>query len=354
MLRRVLETGEPVLGVHIRLGEPGGREAVRDFYGNIFPVRSPRGRVLWVGATVLDVTARVRTEEERERLLAALRESEARFRALSESGVIGVLVADPERILEANDAFLELIGYSRPEMLEGRIRWSGITPPEYAEADARALRELLDTGVVRPFEKEYLRKDGSRIPVVVGGAITGHQPVEWTSFVLDATERKRAEAEVRASDARYRSLFDRIPAPMWVYDFASLRFLDVNQAAIDQYGWTREEFLRMTIREIRPPEELPVFEERIRRRGPGLTLGGRYRHWRKDRSPIEVEISSQEVLYGGMRARLVLATDVTGRVRMHEDVQRFVSLVENAGDFIAMVSPEWQLLYLNDGTTLTG
>src|SRR6266540_381300 len=221
LLRRVLETGEPVLGVHIRLGEPGTRGPVRDFYGNIFPVRGPWGRVLWVGATVLDVTARVRTEEERERLLAALRESEARFRALSESGVIGVLVADRERLVEANDAFLEL---------------------------------------------------------------------------------------------------------MWVYDYESFRFLDVNQAAIDQYGWTREEFLRMTIREIRPPEELAVFDEKLRRRGRGVTLGGRYRHWRKDGGRIEVEISSQEVLYGGMRARLVLATDVTARVRMQEDVQRFVSL----------------------------
>jgi PAS domain S-box-containing protein len=347
LLRRVFETGEPVLGVHVRLGEPGGPQPVRDFYGNLFPVRSPWGRVLWVGATMLDVSTRVRTEEERERLVAALRESEARFRALSESGVIGVLVADRERILEANDAFLDLMGYSRAEMLAGDIRWSEITPPEYAEADARALQELMDTGVVRPFEKEYIRKDGSRVSVVIGGAITGHQPVEWTSFVLDASGRKRAEAEMRASEARYRSLFDRLPAPMWVYDNESLRFLDVNQAAIDQYGWTREEFLRMTIREIRPPEELPMFDERIRRRSPGLTLGGRARHWRKDGTRIEVETSSQEVLYGGMRARLVLASDVTGRVRMEEDVQRFVSLVENAGDFIAMVSPQWRLLYLN-------
>jgi PAS domain S-box-containing protein len=355
LLRRVLETGEPVLGVHIRLGEPGGREPVRDFHGNIFPVRGPWGRVLWVGATVLDVSARVRTEEERERLLAALRASEARFRALSDSGVIGVLVADRDRILEANDAFLDLIGYSRAEMLAGTLRWSKITPPEYAEADARALQELADTGIVQPFEKEYARPDGSRVSVVIGGAITGHEPLEWTSFVLDVSGRKRAEAEVRASEVRYRSLFDRLPIPMWVYDNESLRFLDVNQAAIDHYGWTREEFLRMTIREIRPPEELPSFDERTRRRISGLMLGGRTRHWCKDGTRIEVETSSQEVLYGGMRARLVLATDVTGRVRMEEDVQRFVSLVENAGDFIAMVSPDSRLLYLNKaGRELVG
>jgi len=242
LLRRVLETGEPVLGVHVRLGEPGISEPVRDFYGNIFPVRGPWGRVVWVGATVLDVTARVRNEEERERLLAALRESEARFRALFESGVMGVLVANQDRVLEANEAFLDLVGYSRSEMLDGRLRWGVINPPEHTEVDERALRELAHTGVVRPFEKELFRKDGTRVPVVVGGAVTGHQPLEWTSFILDASERKRAEAEILASETRYRSLFERIPAAMWVYDFESLRFLDVNQAAIDQYGWTREEF----------------------------------------------------------------------------------------------------------------
>ncbi|HEY8104996.1 MAG TPA: PAS domain S-box protein, partial [Gemmatimonadales bacterium] len=355
LIRRVFDTGEPVLGMHVRLGEPSASEPVRDFYGNLFPVRGPDGRVVWVGATVLDMTARMRKENERERLLAALRESQARVRALSESGVIGMLVASPERIIEANDAFLDLLGYSRDEMRAGVIQWGGMTPPEFADADTRALRELRETGVVRPFEKEFLRKDGSRVPVVIGGAITGQSPLEWTCFVIDESERKRAEAEMLASEARYRSLFDRLPAPMWVYDYETLRFLDVNQAAIDQYGWTREEFLRMSTRDIRPAEDVAGFDARLRARGPGVTVGGRFRHRRKDGSALEVEVASQEVLFGGMRARLVLATDVTERVRIEEDVQRFVSLVENAGDFIAMVSPDWRVLYLNKaGRALVG
>jgi PAS domain S-box-containing protein len=355
LIRRVFETGQPVLGVHVRLGEPTAAEPVRDFYGNIFPVRGPHGRVAWVGATVLDVSARMRTEEERERLVVALRESEARIRALSESGVIGMLVATPDRVVEANDAFLELVGYSRDEMLAGAIHLNRITPPEYAEADARALNDLRETGVVRPFEKEFRRKDGTTVSVVTGGAITERSPVEWTCFVIDESERKRAEAEMRASEARYRNLFDRLLSPMWVYDYTSLRFLDVNQAAIDQYGWTREEFLRMTIRDIRPPDDLAAFDAKLTARGPGVTIGGRFRHRRKDGSVIEVEIASQEVLFGGMRARLVLATDVTARVRIEEDVQRFVSLVENAGDFIAMVSLDWRVIYLNKaGRALVG
>jgi PAS domain S-box-containing protein len=354
LLQRVLDSGEPALGLEVQL--PATHlESIRHFIVNLYPVRDPRGVTCWVGASITEVTALRRTQQDRERLLAALRESEARFRALSESGVIGVLVADPERILEANDAFLDLLGYTRAEMLAGQIRWSEITPPEYDELDQRAIAQLLDTGVCRPFEKEYLRKDRRRVPIVIGAAITQQTPLEWACFVLDVSERKRAEQGVHESEQRYRSLFDRNPSPMWVYDFQTLAILDVNQAAVAHYGWTREEFLGLTIRDLRPPTEADAFEKALRQRGPGLTVGGRFRHWRKDGTLMEVEISSQEVDFRGIRARLVLALDVTARVRAEEDVQRFVSLVENSGDFIGMASLDWRLVYLNKaGRDLVG
>jgi PAS domain S-box-containing protein len=355
LLQRVLDSGEPALGLEVQLPLPGNPETLRHFIVNLYPVRGPHGETRWVGASITDVTALRRTQQDRERLLAALRESEARFRALSESGVIGVLVADPERILEANDAFLDLLGYTRVEMLAGHIRWSEITPPEYGELDQRAIARLLETGVCPPFEKEYLRKDGRRVPIVIGAAITQQAPLEWACFVIDISERKRAEHELRESEQRYRSLFDRNPSPMWVYDFDSLRILDVNEAAVEHYGWSREEFLRLTIRDLRPPSEIAAFEAALARRRPGLTVDGRFRHWRKDGTPMEVEITSQEVDFRGVKARLVLALDITARVRAEEDVQRFVSLVENSGDFIAMASLDWKLLYLNKaGRELVG
>jgi PAS domain S-box-containing protein len=355
LLQRVLDTGEPALGLEVQLPAPAHLESLRHFIVNLYPVRDPRGETCWVGASITEVTALRRTQQDRERLLAALRESEARFRALSESGVIGVLVADPEKILEANDAFLDLLGYTRAEMLAGQIRWSEITPPEYDELDQRAIAQLLETGVCRPFEKEYLRKDKRRVPIVIGAAITQQAPLEWACFVIDISERKRAEQVVRESEQRYRSLFDRNPSPMWVYDFNTLAILDVNQAAVDHYGWSREEFLALTIRDLRPPTELAAFEEALTRRRPGVTVNGRFRHWRKDGTVMEVQISSQEVAFRGVQARLVLALDITARVRAEEDVQRFVSLVENSGDFIAMASLDWRLVYLNRaGRALVG
>ncbi len=197
LLRRVLESGEPVLGIEVHTGTPDGPEPLRHFVANLFPVRDPQGHPYWVGATVIDITVQQQAQEEREQLLAALRESEARFRALADSGVIGVLVADPERVIEANDAFLRLIGYSRDEMLAGEIRWTEITPPEYAALDQRAIAQLLDTGVCPPFEKEYIRKDGARVPIVIGAAITEHSPLEWACFVIDTSKRKRAEEDVQ-------------------------------------------------------------------------------------------------------------------------------------------------------------
>ncbi|HEX5385149.1 MAG TPA: PAS domain S-box protein [Gemmatimonadales bacterium] len=353
-LRRVLATGETVLGVELR-GESTEREGGRHYLANVYPVRGPRGRPEWVGALISDVTAERRRRAERDRLVAALRESEARFRALAESGVIGVLVANPERVLEANDAFLQLIGYTRDEMHTGRIRWTDILAPEYAERDEAALRELLATGVCRPFEKEYIRKDGVRVPILIGGAVTEREPLEWACFVMDIGERKRTEAELRESERRYRSLFDRNPTPMWVYDFETLRFVDVNPAAVAHYGWSRAEFLAMTIRDVRPPDEHAYLTDALRSRGPGITVGGRFRHWKKDGTPIEVDITSQELIFGDRRSRLVLATDVSARVRAEEDVQKFVSLVESSGDCIAMATLDWRLFYLNRaGRALAG
>lgn len=114
---------------------------------------------------------------------------------------------------------------------------------------------------------------------------------------------------------RYRLLFDENPMAMWVFDIETLRFLEVNDAAIRQYGYTRQEFLSMTIRDIRPPDEVPALLEDLERaRGSPHTIG-LWRHRRKDGEVIDVEVSAHEFTYGGRTARLVLAHDVTARIR---------------------------------------
>ncbi|HEX7688254.1 MAG TPA: PAS domain S-box protein, partial [Burkholderiaceae bacterium] len=119
----------------------------------------------------------------------------------------------------------------------------------------------------------------------------------------------------RAVDARDRFLFEHSPLPMWIYDLATLRFLDVNEVACTNYGWTREEFLAMTIRDIRPPEDLDALAESVRTQPAQVFHAGVWRHRRKDGSVIAVEITSHELLFDGRRTRMVCPIDVTARVR---------------------------------------
>jgi PAS domain S-box-containing protein len=136
-----------------------------------------------------------------------LQEREAKIRRLVDANIIGILIIDLEgQIVEANDAFLRMVGYDRADLVSGRMRWTDLTPPDWRDHDAMRVEQVKVTGTSQAFEKEYFRKDGSRVPVLVGVARfkeTGNQAV---AFVLDLTARKRAEAEARESERRYHEV----------------------------------------------------------------------------------------------------------------------------------------------------
>ncbi|WP_394846454.1 PAS domain S-box protein [Pendulispora brunnea] len=137
---------------------------------------------------VLETRVRERTE--------ALRRSESRFRRLEEAGIIGVMTADLRGgILEANSALLSMIGYTREEVLAGKVRWSDMTPPEWRSLDERAIEQLRTTGIAKPWEKEYFHKDGARIPIVLGVAMLEGSSDECIVFIVDHSEYKRSERE---------------------------------------------------------------------------------------------------------------------------------------------------------------
>jgi PAS domain S-box-containing protein len=145
---------------------------------------------------------------EREKAETAVRELatglQSKIRCLVNSNIIGICIWDVEgRIIEANEAFLHIVGYGRGDLASGRLRWTELTPSEWREAYEQALSELAANGICKPFEKEYFRKDGSRVPVLVGAALLEERRDEGVAFVLDLTERKRAEAQARESERRY-------------------------------------------------------------------------------------------------------------------------------------------------------
>jgi len=156
-------------------------------------------------------------------------------------------------------------------------------------------------------------------------------------IVSQGIERQRAEGALRESEERYRDLFESNPYPMWVFDLETLRFLAVNDAAVSHYGYSRDEFLKLTIADIRPSEDIPRLREHVYRKTPGAGIA-EWRHCKKDGTIIDVEISSQEMRFGKREAQLVLALDITVRKKteaaLRESEERYRDLVENAHDII--------------------
>jgi PAS domain S-box-containing protein len=138
------------------------------------------------------------------RLYNDLQEREARIRHLVDSNIVGIVFWDVQgRIIDANQAFLDMVGYAQEDLVSGRLRWTELTPAEWRDADDQILAELKAVGTLEPREKEYFRKDGSRLPVLVARALFEWKPDEGLSFVIDMTDRKRGEERLRASEQRF-------------------------------------------------------------------------------------------------------------------------------------------------------
>jgi PAS domain S-box-containing protein len=170
---------------------------------------STNGEIVEVIGTVVDVTEHKLAEQ-------ALREREAKIRRLVDANIIGIAIWDLEgRIIETNDAFLRMVDYDREDIVSGRIRWTELTPSEWRERDERVVAELRSSGTFQPFEKEYFRKDGSRIPVLIGGALFEESGGEGVAFVLDLTKRKCAEQALRESEAKFRDYAETASDWFW-------------------------------------------------------------------------------------------------------------------------------------------
>jgi PAS domain S-box-containing protein len=186
----------------------------------------------------------------------ALRASESRFRKLFESDLMGVCI--PDRFggfRESNDELLRMTGYTRQDQEAGLVRWDTMTPPEYAELDAAHIREASERGSCTPYEKEYIRKDGTRVPILCGYALLEESEDAYVGFVLDLSDRKRTERELREREERFRVLADSLPQLIWMTD-ARGENTYCNQRYFDYLGVTEAERPSIRWLELVHPDDL--------------------------------------------------------------------------------------------------
>jgi PAS domain S-box-containing protein len=266
-----------------------------------------------------------------EKAVNDLRRAEGRFARLSDSGIIGIVVSDlAGHVSEINDTLLTLLGYSRHEIVSGEVVWGELTPPEWREVDARAVAQIMATGIGELREKEYLRKDGRPVPILAGSAMLEDGSRECISFVLDLTERKEALAaiellrEEREADAKFRGLLESAPDAMVIAGSDGAIAL-VNGQAETLFGYARVEIIGQTI-ELLIPDRF----RQVHPMGAGLELYGR----RKDGTefPIEISLSPLQTKDGLLVSGAI--RDITERKRAEEQRARLAAIVDSSDDAI--------------------
>jgi two-component system cell cycle sensor histidine kinase/response regulator CckA len=275
-----------------------------------FPVYDEGGRVYRYVGIAEDITeSRARDE--------ALRTSEAEMRGLLGAMTDLIFVVDREgKHLKVGPSSPELL-YRPAEFVLGRTL-PEIFPQQLADETLAAVRRALDEQRTVTIEYDLPIQGTQRWFSAMLSPMDANRVV-WVA--RDVTERHAAERALRMSEERYRLLFESNPVPMMLFDEQTLAVIEVNDAAVMQYGWSREELARMTIEDIRPPSEL----EDLRRSFPsppdGRRVPGRHWHWRKDGTVFPVEIAVHRLTIGGRVARLAMAQDVTERTRAERERQ---------------------------------
>jgi PAS domain S-box-containing protein len=306
-------------------------------------------------------TAFVRDIGERLRGQTALRESEERLQRVIANLTEGLIISDIKgELLDWNPAALEMHGLTSADP------WR-FTLSAYAETfelstldgavlpvEEWPLSRIFRGDLVRDFEAHVRRIGTDWERVFSFGGATVHDPA-WGPLafvtIADITEQKNAEEKLRRQEKQYRVLFATYPSPTWVCDEETLAFLAVNDAAVDHYGYSREQFLAMTVRDIRPLEDVTaIFESRTVTSGKPQAAGV-WRHLKKNGEIILAEIFSSAIQFEGRQAQLAIAIDVTEQRKAEEAIResesRLRAIIDNEPECVKTVSSGGLLLEMN-------
>jgi PAS domain S-box-containing protein len=279
---------------------------------------------------------------------------DAALRRLFESNVVGIIVCDDVgAVLEANDAFLQMIGEERRELERGAIDWRNLTPEEWRAADDRAIAEIRARGVFTHFEKEFARKDGSRVPVSLGGAVFAETPLRIISYVVDRSAIKRAEAALRRSELRFKRLADSGVLGVMSSRLSDNTIVEANDELLRITGYSRAEFVLGTIRwtDFTPDDWLPAgirSLEELRRTGAFGPVEKEY--YRKNGSRVPVLVGGA-LLEGSVDEIVSYALDLTEQrealLELRRSEARYRALAEASPEIIMLADHKRQMLYVN-------
>jgi PAS domain S-box-containing protein len=316
--------------------------------GTLFPVllrsdvvHDRRGKPVAIVTTCEEISDRKRVE-------GALRQSEARFRSVIESNMIGMSFGDLSgHVTEANGAYLRMLGYTWEDLLGGRINWADMTPPEYGNLDRAALQELLSRGVVTPYEKEFVRKDGSRVAVLVGGAVLAGSRDSIVTFVLDISVRKRAERALLASEVKFRSVAQSANDAIIATDGQGI-VTSWNNGAERMLWYSEAEALGKPIAFLLPGRLRSRYQRELVRGARRLDARRGFQMiemlaLRKDETEIPVEISLASWKVGGRTFYSGIVRDLTERRRTEQAMLEREKAIESErlkSEFLATVSHE--------------
>jgi len=306
-----------------------------------------------------EISERRRIEEARATAEAALRESERVLSTLVRNlpGMVYRCRNDEHWTMTfVSDGSRDVTGYDACQLLENReIAYGDLIHPDDRNWLWEKCQSSLAAGI--PCENQYRILDKSSGLRWVHERAAGVYAEYGTllsieGFVQDISERRRAEAALRENELRYRQLFDLNPIPMWLYDCETLRFLEVNEAAIANYGYSREEFAQMTLLDIRSPEDVPALLESVARVTQGRDDARILRHHRtRDGQEIMVRITSHALITNGRRCEIVSALNVTDQLRaeqrMRESESTLRTIIESEPECVKLVDRSCCLQEMN-------
>ncbi|HEY6659823.1 MAG TPA: PAS domain S-box protein, partial [Pyrinomonadaceae bacterium] len=319
------------------------------FDGYYSPRHDEKGEVVGGVAIVRDVTDRKVAE-------ASALDEHKRLAFHVENTPLAVIEWDHEfKVLRWSPAAQKLFGW-KTEEVKGKhfSEWEFVVPEDYEVVTQVGQRQNQGQETHGISRNRNYTKLGSILHCEWYNSALYNEAgklVSVLSLVLDVTVARRIEEALRKSEAQYRLLFESNPQAMWVYDLATLRFLAVNDAAVRHYGYSRAEFLDMTIKDIRPVEDVQLLEKYLAGESQELDHAGEWRHKKKDGTVIIVDVTANRLNFGGRAAEFVLVEDVTERkkaeraLRISED--RYRDLVDNSHELICTHDLEGRVLSVN-------